>query len=165
MVGPSFNISVETQGERPLLCLSVLLSPLLFLYLPFLTLNLSLYHLSFSSTFSPLSLAQLFFLFAPLPLLSVSPFSFIQCCIISNLHSVSFLAFIYFSASLVHIHFPFSPNCIQLGTLPRAFLQSSHMTALGQELQSPCQKLESRPTDKLQLHLIINIVREMERET
>lgn len=63
-VGPSFNISDETQRERPLLCFSLF---------PLSTQPFPLSSLIFlSSPFPPL-FGPIIFLFAPLLLLSVSP--------------------------------------------------------------------------------------------
>lgn len=132
--GPSFKISDETRGAHRLLHFSVSRSSLLFLYLPsHATFHSIITH--FPSQLFPLSLAQLFFLFAALLLPSVAPPpSFIQCSIISHLRPVSFLVFLRsflfssLSSSNTHSFFSelrFTPHH------PRLFLPSSHTSALG----------------------------------
>lgn len=89
-VGPSFNISDETRGERPLLCLTVSRTSLPFLYVS--------PHSTFHSIISYFPLQPLspslwpnYFSLRSAPPVLVSPSSVIQCAIISHLHSVSSL--------------------------------------------------------------------------
>ncbi len=132
MVGSSFNISDEAQrGGHPLLRLSLSLSPLLFHFPSHSTLHSIISHFPlqpFSFLFGPI-----IFLFAALLLLSVSPSFFIWCRIISHLHSISVLAYLFLplSSSLILILSPFSENCFFSPLSTVCLIPSPCMTALG----------------------------------
>lgn len=145
-VSPSFTISDNTSEEWPLLPFWVWFTPL-----SPLTLNLSLSHLSFSSTVIFPSLWPNYFCLCCAPLaLPLQLSLYIERNFPSSFH-ISFYALI-----PPHAQGLISLEC----SLACLFLPSPRTTALRPLCVS--QKPECLPTDKLQLHLIINIVGESE---